>query len=323
MPGEVAKAGLLGTRLSALIAYQKGACHMSYGGIEHFLDDVLDLKLSRGYLAKVVQKMSAALATGHEELRHALPRQPMLNIDGTGHPENGKKLNVWGFHAPGPQGYTFFHIDPSKSADILKQFLGETFAGVVGCDYAGEYRRFTAETDAVLQFCWAHLIRDVKFLTTLPDPVTSRFGDKLLEKIKALFRLWHRRKTTPAERWQQEAASARQDILHTLRRAPLRAEVQNIARASATTGRTTSLFSNGRACRRPTTASSSSSVSSSSTARSRKARGANQDVVGANGFGPPWRPVPSAAARAFAYLHQAIQAHFQRRAGPSLLAVPP
>jgi hypothetical protein len=96
--------------------------------------------------------------------------------------------------------FTSFHIDPSKSADILKQFLGETFAGVVGCDYAGEYRRFTAETDAVLQFCWAHLIRDVKYLTTLPDAVTCRFGEKLLEKINVLFRLWHRRETTPPER---------------------------------------------------------------------------------------------------------------------------
>src|SRR5208282_4662052 len=82
-PREVAKAGLLGTRLSALISYQKGACHMSYSCIERFFDDVLHLKLCRGYLVKVVQKMSAALAAGYEELRDILPRQPMLNIDGT------------------------------------------------------------------------------------------------------------------------------------------------------------------------------------------------------------------------------------------------
>ena len=197
---------------------------------------------------------------------------------------------------PARKVYTFFHIDPSKSADILKQFLGETFAGVVGCDYAGEYRRFTAETDAVLQFCWAHLIRDVKFLTTLPDPVTCRFGDKLLEKIKALFAFGTAEKRP------------RQSVGNKKRQVPGRTfstrcggrhygrKSRTLLSASATTGRTTSLFSNGRACRRPTTASSSSSVSSSSTARSRKARGANQDVVGANGFGPPWRPVPSAAA---------------------------
>ena len=159
---------------------------MSYSCIERFLDDVLHLKLCRGYLVKVVQKMSAALATAHDELRHALPRQAMLNVDGTGHPENGKQFNVWGFHAPGPEGFTFFHIDPSKSADILKQFLGETFAGVVGCDYAGEYRRFTAETDARLQFCWAHFDPRREVSHDVADAVTCRFGNKLLDKIKVL-----------------------------------------------------------------------------------------------------------------------------------------
>ncbi len=186
-PAQVGKAGLVGPRLSALIGYQKGACHMSFTSIQHFFDDVLHLPISRGYLVKVVQKISASLADGYEELRVLLPKQTMIHIDETGHPENGKKLNTWGFHVPGKLGFTFFHIDPSHSAEVLKQFLGETFAGVVGCDYAAIYRKFLDETDAVMQFCWAHLIRDVKFLTTLPDKVTCRYGEKLLGEIKTLF----------------------------------------------------------------------------------------------------------------------------------------
>ena len=101
-----------------------------------------------------------------------MPRQAAMNIDETGHPENGKKLWTWGFHVPGPQGFTWFHIDPSRSTAVLYEFLGETFSGIIGCDYYSVYRKFLDETDAVMQFCWAHLIRDVKFLTTLTDPVT-------------------------------------------------------------------------------------------------------------------------------------------------------
>jgi len=48
LPDEVLRAGLVGPRLSALIAYQKGACHMSYRVIETFLDDVVRLSLSPG-----------------------------------------------------------------------------------------------------------------------------------------------------------------------------------------------------------------------------------------------------------------------------------
>jgi transposase len=322
-PSEVAKAGLVGTRLSALIGYQKGACHMSYSCIERFLDDVLHLKLCRGYLVKVVQKMSASLAAGYEELRDALPGQSVLNVDGTGHPDSGKQFNVWGFHAPGPAGFTFFHIDPSKSADILKQFLGETFAGVVGCDYAGEYRRFTAETSAVLQFCWAHLIRDVKYLTTLPDAVTCRFGEKLLEKIKVLFRLWHRKATTPAERWQREAASARQQILHTVRRAPRRSEAQNLAQRFRDHGAYYFTFLDRQGVE-PT--NNGIERQFRFLIVDRKVTQGTRGEAGRRWCERIWTALATCAQRArsaFVYLSEAMAAWFRGEVGPSLLARPP
>lgn len=230
LPDVVVRAGLVGPRLSALIAYQKGACHMTYRVIETFLNDVLHLPLSTGQLAKIVRKASAALAPGYEQLQAALPGQPVLNVDETGHPENGDRLWNWGFHAPGPQGFTLFHIDPSRSSDVLKEFLGETFGGVVGCDYHSAYRKFLHDVGAQMQFCWAHLVRDVKYLVTLPDAVTRRFGEKLLAKIKSLFRIWHRREGMPAERWKREADRARRGVLEVVRRPPPRNEAQNIAK---------------------------------------------------------------------------------------------
>ncbi len=61
LPPEVAAAGLVGPRLSAAIAFQKAACHMSYTTIHSFWRDLAGLDLSRGQLAKVVQKVSAAI----------------------------------------------------------------------------------------------------------------------------------------------------------------------------------------------------------------------------------------------------------------------
>jgi transposase len=229
LPKEVVRAGLVGPRLSALIAYQKGACHMTYRVIETFLKDVLHLPLSTGQLAKIVRKASAALAPACGKLQAALPGQPVLNVDETGHPDSGDRLWTWGFHAPGPRGFTLFHIDPSRSSDVLKEFLGETFKGVVGCDYHSAYRKFLHDTGAAMQFCWAHLIRDVKYLVKLPDAVTRRFGEKLLTKIKHLFRTWHRRDQMPNERWKREADRARRGVLKVARRPPRRSEAQNIA----------------------------------------------------------------------------------------------
>jgi len=227
-PEDVARAGLVGPRLSALIAYQKGACHMTCRVIETFLTDVMHLPPSTGQLAKVVRKASAALAPSYAQLVAALPEEAMLNIDETGHPENGQRLWTWGFHAPRPQGFTLFHIDPSRSSEVLKEFLGETFRGVVGCDYLSAYRKFLHDIGAAMQFCWAHLIRDVKYLVTLPDTVTRRFGEKLLGTIKHLFRTWHRRDEMPAERWSRAAEQAKRAVLKVARRPPARSEAQNI-----------------------------------------------------------------------------------------------
>jgi transposase len=230
LPGEIARAGLLGPRLSALIAYEKGACHMSYRVIQTFLADVLQLPLSTGQLAKVVRKVSTGLESSYDQLQMALPARPMVNVDETGHPENGQKLWSWGFHAPGRDGFTLFHIDPSRSSEVLKEFLGESFKGVVGCDYHSAYRKFLHDIEAAMQFCWAHLIRDVKFLTTLTDRVTRRFGEKLLASIKHLFRIWHKREEMPADRWRRAADRAKHDVLTIVRRPPVRGEAQNIAK---------------------------------------------------------------------------------------------
>ena len=56
---------------------------------------------------------------------------------------------------------------------MLIDTLGEEFDGVLGCDYFSAYRKYMDTFDVRVQFCIAHLIRDVKFLMTLPDRRTQ------------------------------------------------------------------------------------------------------------------------------------------------------
>ena len=296
LPDEVVRAGLVGPRLSAWIAYQKGACHMTYRVIETFLADVLHLPLSTGQLAKVVRKSSEALATGYAQLQSALPGQPVLNVDETGHPENGQRLWNWGFHAPGPQGFTLFHIDPSRSSDVLKEFLGETFEGVVGCDYHSAYRKFLHDIGASMQFCWAHLIRDVKYLLTLPDAVTRRFGERLLATMKTLFRTWHRRDQMPADRWQRQADRAKRGVLKVARRPPWRKEPQNIAERFRFV------------------------------VIDRKITQGTRGTTGRRWSERIWTVLATCAQQArsaFEFLYKSILAYFKKQAPPSLLPLPP
>ena len=323
-PAEVLRGGLIGPRLSALAGYQKGACHMSFTCIERFWEDVLGLSVSRGQLAKVVvEKVSGALRPGYEELQAVLPQQSVLNGDETGHPECGKKMWTWGFHAPGSQGFTWFHIDPSRSSEVLQAFLGETFCGVLGCDYFSAYRKFLKESDAVMQFCWAHLVRDVKFLTTLSHRGTRGFGEKLLTQIKSLFRIWHRRDQTPAPRWQREADEAQRAILKVARRAPSRSEAQNIAERFREHGRYYFTF-----LRVPGVEPTNNAMERGfrQLIIDRKVTQGTRGESGRRWCERIWTVLATCAQRgrsAFQFIFESVVAHFRGQSPPSLLARPP
>src|SRR3954454_8433713 len=190
LPVVVERGGLAGPRLTTLIAYLKGACHASYSTIRKFLRDVVQLTIARGQLAKIITKVSQALDAPYQELLEQLPAQSRLNVDETGHPENGERWWTWCFRA---SLYTLFKIDPTRSGDVLLEVLGEEFNGVLGCDYFSAYRRYMRECDAVVQFCLAHLIRDIRYLTTLPDARERAYGERLCAGMRQLFAVIHAR----------------------------------------------------------------------------------------------------------------------------------
>jgi transposase len=105
--------------------------------------------------------------------------------------------------------YTLFKIDPTRSGDVLINVLGEEFKGVLGCDYYSAYRRYMREFGILLQFCLAHLIRDVKYLTTLPDAHNQAYGEKLREGLRRLFGVIHAREKRSAANFQRDLEAAR------------------------------------------------------------------------------------------------------------------
>ena len=323
LPKEVRRAGLLGPRLTALVAYQKGACHMSVETIRRFLADVFQLSISHGQVLKTVRKASAALAFCHEQLQHALPQQAYLGIDETGHRERGRGLWSWCFHVPGQHRFTWFHIDPSRGSKVLKRYLGEAFGGIVGCDYFSAYQKFLRESNVWLQLCWAHLIRDVKYLTTLPDRVTRGYGHRLLSKIKALFRAWHRRGQTPAKRWERAAAKARRDVVAAARRAPLRSEAQNMAKRFREHDKAYFTFLD-RPGIEPTNNGPERQIRF--LAIDRKITQGTRGEAGRRWCERIWTTLATCVQQgrsAFAFLHHSIIAHFADHPFPSLLPLPP
>jgi len=207
LPAGVIEGQLFGVRLQALIAYVKGSLHASYSGLEAFCGEVLGIEASRSHLCNTIARVNEALAAPYEELQEHIPTEPVLNIDETGWKDKKIKYWIWVFCT---SLFSFFRIDKSRSSKVLKEILGETYGGTIVSDFFGAYIKYA---NALQQFCLAHLIRDIKFLTTLPDKRDQAFGDALLMQFRKLFHFWHQREKIPKEQFNRRMLRIKKRIL--------------------------------------------------------------------------------------------------------------
>ena len=209
LPKHIVKAGLFGPQLTSLAAYLKGRFHGSYSAIRDFFQDVVGVKVSRGYVAKLLRKAGQAFGPPYGDLIELLPQQTHLNSDETGHKENGQRYWIWCFRAA---SFVVFKIDRSRGTEVLMRILGEDFKGILGCDYYAAYRKYARQCSVLVQFCLAHLIRDVKYLCEFPDLQVQRYGKRLLEGLKALFWTLHRKDQLSARDFESELGRAHEQI---------------------------------------------------------------------------------------------------------------
>ena len=209
-PPEVYKEGLFKARLTSLVAYMKNVCHASFSTIRKYIRDVLGEKVSRGYLRKIIEKVSLSLEAPYNELLDRLPLETIVNVDETGHKENGDKFWTWVFKA---ELYVLFKIDKSRGSKVLIDVLGKEFNGVLGCDYFSAYRKYMKDFNISIQFCIAHLIRDIRFLTTLTDADTKAYGQKLLDEVKNMFKVIHDRGSMTPQTFTTALEHAKQQII--------------------------------------------------------------------------------------------------------------
>ena len=215
LPLTLRQEGLVGPRLTGLIGYLKGNGHVSYSTLQALLDEGLGATLSTGMLAKVVTKVSQALAPVYQPLVEALPDQSPINIDETGHKDQGCLLWTWVF---GTSSFTVFHIAASRGSPVLERILGSECEAVLGHDYFSAYRAFMKKAPVTVQFCLAHLIREVRFLTESTNRAIAQYGHRLLDQLKALFHLIHRRDQLNPETFQRRLEQAREQCVKTGRR---------------------------------------------------------------------------------------------------------
>jgi len=181
-----------GPRLSALVGLLGSAFPLSVSKTQALLHQLLGVPISRGAIAAIRQRLSAALAQPMAQALEAARRQPVAYVDETGAPTG----NADGGNPTGKRGWQWVMVTPvvtvfvqglSRSAAAAMELLGHGFGGIVVSDRFSAYNHLPIEQR---QLCWAHLIRDLRAIAERPG-ASAEFGSELLVLQQQLFGLWH------------------------------------------------------------------------------------------------------------------------------------
>jgi transposase len=176
--------GQSGPKLIAFVALLMACFRQSKRRTSLFVTSILNIPCCPSLTVKHQTIATQSLQPTYEELVAALPYQPRLNGDESPTKEGPVKSWLWTFVA---STFTVFALRGSRAATAISELLGETFAGVMGCDRAKMYWRCGR-----LQWCWAHLKRDFQALIDDSDHQVKRLGHDLMRPTKELFRHWSR-----------------------------------------------------------------------------------------------------------------------------------
>lgn len=217
---------IFGPRMLTMIGWLKSRAHCSYSTVAMWMNDVLQVPVSRGYLAKLCNgAISNSLLEAHEELKRAIPEQSHLGSDESSLKNNGKKHWIWCITAP---LFTLFHIANSRSRAVLEELIGADYDGHVHFDYFSANCSFAWNFDIKAQYCWAHLIRDIRFLLKHPDQKTKAWAEQLLDRSRKMFSAWHRRDDMSEDGFHRSMMIHRDRFLEIVRKPPDSKEAANL-----------------------------------------------------------------------------------------------
>jgi transposase len=179
--------GQCGPRLAAFTGLLKGHFRQSKRRAWMFLEDLLNIPRSPAWTVKIQNLVSDSIPEPYEQLREELENQRQLFVDES--PTKQQRLKAWLWVAGAPM-FTVFVIFGNRSRKSLVSLVGDYSGIILNCDRAKMYLNGKR-----LQWCGAHLKRDIQKLIDSHDGQVKRLGHDLLREQRLLFEHWRRYKS--------------------------------------------------------------------------------------------------------------------------------
>ena len=201
---EIPKAPI-GPVAKAVAGFLRYQTKISYDDIQRILQNLFGLEITPGAIVGFDNKIYQKGLSLYEALKKMLPYTSSIYADETGWRKDGKPQWLWTFSN---EQLVFFHIDPHRSGDVVKEHLGSDYKGILSSDFFSAYNN--SINAFAKQKCNAHLLRDVKKLEEKFSEKTEviSFCSNLKKLIQDAILLHTQHDKLPPEKWK----SSKKDI---------------------------------------------------------------------------------------------------------------
>lgn len=175
--------GAFGPRLQAMVSLFTGRYHLSKRDTAEILEDFFRVPISLGSISALERRTSKAIAKVVEEARDYVKEQAQAHMDETGWYEKNKRFWMWVASVP---LVTVFLIRQSRGGKVVKEMIGEKFAGILNSDRWSAYNWLPVSSR---QLCWAHLKRDFQAFIDRGGG-SERLGQKIKTQMDLMFKWW-------------------------------------------------------------------------------------------------------------------------------------
>jgi len=126
------------------------------------LDRTYGLSITPATAFDITRRVSEWLRPEYMRIHHRIRSADVVYVDETGVKVDGVLHWMWAFTT---RSDTLIVVRKSRGKRVLEEILGEGFDGVIVCDGWRAYPSYTGR----IQRCWAHLLREAKYLAERID----------------------------------------------------------------------------------------------------------------------------------------------------------
>ena len=142
-----------------------------------FLQASFALKLAPASVQAIIERAAQAGEKEYNALKQKVRGAKLLYADETSFSVLGKNWWVWVFRS---ETDMLLVIRNSRGNNVLEEILGKDYTGIVVCDC---WRAYDFLINAILQRCWAHLLRKSKGLESVAGRHFHKKLSELFEQI--------------------------------------------------------------------------------------------------------------------------------------------